>query len=451
MMIFAFLLINFTPYYFIHYSDPQIGRNDYTVPYCSIAVHQIMTMTPAPAFIIITGDMGEDPTNQNVILNQWRICDSLFDLLAVPKYFTPGNHDIGYANDSYWTPAMLAFYRNFWGMDYYATIYDSSLFVSLNSTLLDTYSGHSCYPYSLEQDSFLRATLTGAVNTYKHIFLFFHFPLYISSPTEANSQNNVDRPRRDTLLKYLRDYNITAVFTGHLHYDLLNFYGPSLLMTSLPTCETNINSCGYRVVKVYENGIETFVVYLNSPISTVSMNKIVQAQVQSDTLYVNIPFSFSCFVDTINYPQWQGATKRWIFKTGDTLYLPSGYYTYTDTGHYQILCEVYKSPHYSAIYRFKVYVTEPTTIRETGYCNSTSQVFITGTMGNHITIHSSVEQFCRLYGYSVDGRRFDIYSGILLGGDNKISIPASLGPGVYFICIQTPKSHKVYKFVYLKR
>ncbi|MEO0155745.1 MAG: hypothetical protein ABIL07_01345 [candidate division WOR-3 bacterium] len=72
-------------------------------------------------------------------------------------------------------------------------------------------------------------------------------------------------------------------------------------------------------------------------------------------------------------------------------------------------------------------------------------------MGNLITIHSSVEQFCRLYGYSVDGRRFDIYSGILFGGDNKISIPASLGPGVYFICIQTPKSHKVHKFVYLKR
>ncbi|MEO0206772.1 MAG: metallophosphoesterase [candidate division WOR-3 bacterium] len=445
------LLINFTPYYFIHYSDPQIGRNAYTVPYCSIAVHQIMAMTPAPAFIIITGDMGEDPTNQNVILTQWRICDSLFDLLAVPKYFTPGNHDIGYANDSYWTPAMLAFYRNFWGMDYYATIYDSSLFVSLNSTLLDTYSGHPCYPYSLEQDSFLRATLTGSGNNYEHIFLFFHFPLYLSSPFEANSQNNVDRPRRDTLLRYLNDYNITAVFTGHLHYDLLNFYGPSLLMTALPTCETNINSCGYRVAKVYENGIETFVVYLNSPISSVSMSKIVQAQVQSETIYVNTPFSFNCIVDTINHPEWQGSTKRWIFRIGDTLYSPSGNYTYTDTGHYQILCEVYKSPHYSAIYRFRVYVTEPTNIKETCCCTSTNQVFITGTMGNHITVHSSVEQLCRLYGYSVDGRRFNIYRGILRNGYDKISMPASLGAGVYFIRVQSRGTDKFHKFIFVRQ
>ncbi|MEO0166103.1 MAG: metallophosphoesterase [candidate division WOR-3 bacterium] len=448
-MICFLLLIDFTPYYFIHYSDPQIGRNAYTVPHCSIAVSQIMAMTPVPSFIIITGDMGEDPTNQNVILNQWRICDSLFDLLAVPKYFTPGNHDIGYANDNYWTPAMLAFYRNFWGMDYYATIYDSSLFVSLNSTLLDTYSGHSCYPYSLEQDSFLRTILEGASNTYKHIFLFFHFPLYISSPTEANSQNNVDRPRRDTLLKYLRDYNITAVFTGHLHYDLLNFYGPSLLMTALPTCETNINSCGYRVVKVYENGIETFVVYLNSPISTVSMNKIVQAEVQSDTLYVNIPFPFSCFVDTMNYPQWQGAIKRWIFRTGDTLYLPSGSYTFSDTGHYQILCQVYKSPHYAAIYRFRVYVRSSVGCGEITPRGEVSAVEFCNTMGTKIVIFNkgSTQNF-RISVYSVAGQRFVIYNGRLGRGKNQLEFPAFLSPGVYFIRIQTRDGDKFYKFIY---
>ncbi len=450
-MVIVLILFDFTPYYFIHYSDPQIGRNVYTVPYCSTAIHQIMEMTPAPAFVIITGDLGEDQYNQNNLLNQWHICDSLFDLLSMPKYYTPGNHDLGQANESCWNPTRIEFYRSFWGMDYYATIYDSSLFISLNSTLLDTYSGHSCYSYSLEQDSFLRATLTGAGNTYKHIFLFFHFPLYLSSPLEANSQNNVDRPRRDTLLKYLKDYNITGVFTGHLHYDLLNFYGPSLLMSGLATCETNISSCGYRVVKIYENGIETFVVYLTSPISSVSMSKIVQAQVQSETVYVNTPFSFSCSVDTLNYPQWQGSIKRWIFRTGDTLYLPSGSYTYSDTGHYQILCEVYKSPHYSALYRFQVYVVEPTTIKENADRVSTNSSFMIGTIGKYITIYSSVEQFCRLYAYSVDGRKFDIYSGILPVGRKKIFFLPSLRNGVYFVRVQTNTDVcRFIKFTYIR-
>lgn len=447
-MMLYIILFNFTPFYFIHYSDPQIGRNIYTVPHCSMAVHQIMAMEPQPAFIIVTGDMAEDPANQSNLLNQWRICDSLFDFLSISKYFTPGNRDIGYANDQYWTPARLELYRNFWGMDYYSVVYDSCIFINLNSTLLDTYSGHSCYPYSLQQDSFLRTTLLSASNSAYHIFLFHHFPLYLSSPTEPNSSNNVDRPRRDTLLKYLINYNIYGVFTGHLHYNLLNFYGPAMLMTALSTSETNINSCGYRVVKVYKNGIETFVIYLTAPMSSVSMIPIVQAQIQSETLYVNTPFSFSCVVDTINYPQWQGAIRRWIFRVGDTLYNSSGTFSYPDTGHYQILCQVYKSPHYSALYRFPVCVFSPTVTNELR--NFSPVPFLYNTMGDNFSIYSPITRSCTIKCFSVDGRGFEIFSGILKEGINDFSFPPDFGTGVYFIRLMVSENAYIYKFIHTK-
>ena len=250
-------LITFTPFYFIHYSDPQIGRNAYTIPYCSLAVDQISQMRPAPDFIMVCGDLANDPTNQTTVMGQWRICDSLFDLLPVPKYYSSGNNDLGYANEGCWTPSQLALYRGFWGPDYYSLDRDSCHFICLNSTMLDTYSGHACYPYSLEQDSFLISDLAGiAAGEYRHVFLFFHFPLYVSSPTEANSGSNVDRPRRDTLLQDLINYGFTSVVTGHLHSDLMNFYGPSLLESGLATCETSMGSCGYRPFKVFKDGVE---------------------------------------------------------------------------------------------------------------------------------------------------------------------------------------------------
>ncbi len=212
-------ILSFDPFYFIHYSDPQIGMSAAAQPNLATAVNQIDAMLPPAHFIIVAGDMGHNVENQVLVLEQWQICDSLFDLLSMPKYYIPGNHDVGYEDEACWTPDMLQFYRDFWGPDYYSFDTDSCHFIALNSTLLDTYNPHPCYSYSLEQDSFIRWDLQNIQSQeYKHLFFFFHFPLYILSPNDTNSHFVVDRPRRDTLLQYLIEENFTAVFTGHLHF-----------------------------------------------------------------------------------------------------------------------------------------------------------------------------------------------------------------------------------------
>jgi hypothetical protein len=458
---FILFLLTFNPFYFIHYSDPQIGRNAYTVPYCSLAIAQISAMSPLPRFVIVCGDMANNPENQTLVQQQWHTCDSLFDLLpvSVGKYYAPGNNDVGYEDEGCWTPGQLLLYRGFWGPDYYSfdnNSADSCHFIALNSTLLDTYSGHACYdPYSLEQDSFLRAdlaTVAGSLQKYKHLFFFHHFPLYVSSPGEGNSHSSVDRPRRDTLLLDLVDYDFSAVFAGHLHGDLQFLYGPSLLQTGLATCETNIGLCGYRVVKVFSNGIETFTVWLQSPLDTVPMVNIVSASVDPETLQAGETAYFNCLVDSFNFPDWRSLSYAWDFGDSSASGQANTTHIYADTGHYRVVFRAYNNPRLCAQYKFDIVVRSTqiaeneaqTAVRD---LNSVIRIYSSSIIrpNSHLSfeLHSSVHSLSAVL-YSADGR---CVTDLEPFGSNKcvqnLSMPAGLAPGIYFLLFkyQTIENH----------
>lgn len=447
-------LFAFNPFYFIHYSDPQIGRNAQTVPYCSLAVNQIGQMSPAPNFVLVCGDMADDPTNQSIVQSQWRICDSLFDLLPMPKYYAPGNNDLGYANEGCWTPSQLALYRGFWGPDYYAFSRDSCYFICLNSTLLDTYSGHACYSYSLEQDSFMRATFASIQpHEYKNLFLFFHFPLFIAYPTEDNSGSNVDRPRRDTILADLDEYRVTSVLTGHLHTDLMNFYRPSLLMSGLATCETSIGSCGYRAVKVFENGLETFVIWLQSPIDTLPMVNIVTPGVNLDTVHVGDTVSFSCVVDSNQFPDWRGLTYSWQFGDGQTSSSPETSYAYTDTGHYNVVFNAYKTPHLAALYHFKVVVEPDQSIVENinDHYKSPNFHVITSVVKDKFIYEITRKGSVSIDLYQANGRLILSQKlGILSPGRHHVNFGSPLSTGIYFVRLESNGYSITQKIIQIK-
>lgn len=442
----AFVLFSFTPFYFVHYSDPQIGRNVYAIPNCSLAVYQIGNLSPPPGFIIVCGDMAEDPTDTNTLKTQWRICDSLFDILTIPKYFTPGNRDVGYASQSCWTPAQLSLYRRVWGSDYYSFDYDSCHFIGLNSTLLDTYSGHPCYPFSLEQDSFLRTDLaTITPQRYLHNFIFFHFPLYVSYATEPNSNNNVDRPRRDTILNALVNKNFTAVFTGHLHYELMNFYNYTLLQSGPSTSETNINQCGYRLVKVFRNGIETFAVWLNAPLTNVSMAQIVTPAISTETTYVNTPVGFSCIVDSVNFPQWTGLSYLWRFGDSQTSNQPNTSHSYQNPGEYLVNFTAYKTPSLCAVYRFRILVLTYQTIKEDN-----------DKQGNRLHLPTIIENSLKFQFLSDAGKiEFSLYSAdgrevFCKTQPQEFAIPDYLPAGIYFFRLYLQDSVKYGKFIKIR-
>ena len=445
-------LIAFIPFYFIHYSDPQIGVNgDLARQNMATAVGQINALTPQPRFLISAGDQANNPENFTLVQDQWRVCDSLFDLLSIPVRVAPGNNDLGYEDEGCWTPALLQAYRNFWGMDYYSFDSDSCHFIGLNSTLLDTYSGHACYSYSLSQDSFLANDLPNTPPaSYRHLFMFFHFPLYQNSPAEGNSHNVVDRPRRDTVLADLIRYQAAAVFTGHWHMDWMNFYGPSLLETGITTNQAS--NCGYRIVKVLDNGVETFHVLLSNPMTGVSLNRIVTADLSPDTVQTGQTVNFTCSVDSVNNPTWQGLSYYWAFGDGDSALTTNPSHIFADSGHYRVIFRAYKIHDLCALYYLPVVVTSGQEVTENINDRQNTPDFrlIGGIVKDDFIFYLPEQNKVGIYIYQADGRLVMSKNlGIQDRGRNRFELSRSLTPGIYFVRISVADRSIVGKLIKL--
>ena len=450
-----FFLFSFTNFYFIHMSDPQIGSVPEATTNLAQAVDQINQMAPLAHFVIVAGDLGNASADSDTVIlySQWMVCDSLLDNLTMPVYVVPGNHDIREPVRSY----RQAFYRNFWGMDYYSFNQDSCHFLALNSCLLDTYS-----PIALPQDSFIRADLDSIQSQkYYHKFYLFHYPLYLSSPTEPDSGVNVNQPRRDTILNDLVAYDFSGVWTGHLHEELTNLYGPAMLVTGTATSMmVNPEDCGYRVVKVFENGIETFPVAVLYPEDTLPLNKIVMVLASPETVQVSQPVNFTAQVDTLNYPAWHGLSYRWLFGDGDSSNIASPTHTYSDTGHFSVLFTAVRTPHLAALYRLNILVLDGSHISEEAIASDNQfHVRIFSIQYNNIELEifmdktstESAHRAVKVTLYDVSGRvAIGPVNKGLTPGLNRIRLAKAMPVGVYFYRIEIDESNTTGKCVLIR-
>jgi hypothetical protein len=160
-----------------------------------------------PALVITTGDMipgyaGEE----GALRDQWRSYRDAIGPMAVPYFNVPGNHDI---QDE--TSAKL--WKEMWGPTYYAFDYGSARFIAL-----DTETEES--RVTGKQFAWLQQQLEGAGS--RHVFLFFHRPLFPFGPHIGNSldKHPEDRDRLHQLFVRNKD-RIRGVFQGHEH--LYNF------------------------------------------------------------------------------------------------------------------------------------------------------------------------------------------------------------------------------------
>jgi hypothetical protein len=439
----------FTPFYFIHWSDPQISLSSSApTTNMALAVSQINAMRPRAHFAIVCGDMSDNQDNPPA---EWNICDSLFDLLLMPKYVCPGNNDLGYPNEDDWTPTRLALYRSFWGPDYYSVTLDSCHFIALNSVLLNTFSPHACYPYSLEQDSFLRYDLLNApAGSYEHMFMFYHFPTFTTSWDEGNDvRNNICRPRRDTILAAIKEYKIPGMFAGHHHGDYLNFYDIALLQRGL----TTNNGGGYRAVKVFGDGYEMFTIPLSSPIDTVPLVKIVTIAASAETVMVGQPLDFTALVDTTHYPAWTGLGFRWFFGDGDSSNLRNPSHVYADTGHYTVHFRSYKIATLGAYYKLRIIVKPATYVSE-----HAEKVRDLPIRVNSLSLRSRRIVFEVPMTAVLDLRLYNPAGVLVTGsygrryekGRHAFNLPAGLAGGVYFLNISNAGSSQNHKVVLIQ-
>jgi len=148
-------------------------------------------------------------------------------VFSMPYYLVPGNHDIGEKihpalpgidEKISITKRAVGQYEQHFGRQRYSFKHDDCLFLVINTMLLN-----SGLEEEQEQWEWLAQTLSD--NAEKRVFVFAHYPLFLSSRNEPNHYDNIDEPARSRLIELLKLYRVEGYYAGHVHnffYNQLN-------------------------------------------------------------------------------------------------------------------------------------------------------------------------------------------------------------------------------------
>ena len=203
-----------------------------------------------PAFVVVCGDMTNDPDDEDQLAEVRRIGSLLSK--DIPIYWVAGNHDVGNSP----TKESLARYRKRFGDDNYSFDHGDSHFVVVNSGI--------CFDPGVvphEWDAlveFLNKDLQQAKSAgCDHIVVFMHHPLFLGRADEDDGYFVIPGERRRVILKILQSVGVSAVFAGHLHRNICAADGDlQMVTTSAVGYPLGDDPSGLRIVKMYGNSIE---------------------------------------------------------------------------------------------------------------------------------------------------------------------------------------------------
>jgi predicted phosphodiesterase len=221
---------------FVQVSDPQLGwgygyAND--VNSLRQAVSHINGLKPD--LVVFCGDLVNTFTDSS-IADFLQIRSGLI----MPSYCAAGNHDVGNSP----TVSSLERYRQALGDDYFSFEHKGYTFVIANTQLWKA-------PVAGEtekQDAWLRQTLAAARDKNSPIFIVQHYPLYLTSPDEAEEYYNLPPAKRSELLALFETSGVVAVLSGHRHQLVINEYKGIQMVTGETTCRnTDGRPLGFRL------------------------------------------------------------------------------------------------------------------------------------------------------------------------------------------------------------
>jgi hypothetical protein len=180
--------------------------------------------SPPPAFGLHLGDIvhpvPELPTFEPAVA----IFREMAASLPFPFHLIPGNHDVGDKRVD-WMPAgavtaeHVEQYRRLLGPDRFAFDHGGCRFVAMNAQLFN-----SGLAEEAEQREWLESQIATAGDL--RVFVFSHYPPYVSEPDEPGSYDNIDEPARGWLLGLMRSPRVEAFFAGHVHNFWYDRIGP---------------------------------------------------------------------------------------------------------------------------------------------------------------------------------------------------------------------------------
>jgi 3',5'-cyclic AMP phosphodiesterase CpdA len=199
-----------------------------------------------PAFVVMGGDMIDDPNSEDQL-------DALLEITAgldpaIAMRWVPGNHDI--ADDTV-TPTRHSIdkYRETFGSDYYGFDHGDLRFLVLNTVVVD-HPGQVPDQWD-EQLAFLDWETERAAVNGSRVVLLGHHPLFIRQPNESDTYWNLPRKRRRIILDLARRARVRAAFAGHWHRNAIGWDGDLEMVTSGPVgYPLGTDPSGFRIVRV---------------------------------------------------------------------------------------------------------------------------------------------------------------------------------------------------------
>ena len=192
-------------------------------------VEQLNTLKPD--FVVHLGDITHPAPGTPAYEDSADRFHRVYENLDCPLYLVAGNHDIGEkafpgqplaqqeaqrtVNDD-----MIAEYESQFQAQYYSFEHQDCLFVIINGMIVN--SGLACEE---AQRQWLEALLKE--NHGRRVFMFSHYPPYLSRPDECEHYDATDEPGRSWLLGLFERYEVEGYYAGHVHNFFFNRHGPT--------------------------------------------------------------------------------------------------------------------------------------------------------------------------------------------------------------------------------
>jgi 3',5'-cyclic AMP phosphodiesterase CpdA len=184
-----------------------------------------------PDFVVHLGDIVHPVPGSPAYEDSATRFHGLYEDLGCPLYLVAGNHDIGEKafpgqprgpQEARATVSddKIAAYESQFQAHYYSFEHQGCLFVIINGLIVN--SGLACEE---AQRQWLEALL--GENQGRRIFIFSHYPPYLSRADETCHYDATDEPGRSWLLGLFERYAVEAYYAGHVHNFFFNRFGPT--------------------------------------------------------------------------------------------------------------------------------------------------------------------------------------------------------------------------------
>lgn len=247
---------------FMQITDPQLGamcavrgiEREKAIQIESDRLLQAVTVANEinPDFLVVTGDIGHNNMDTSEVNRVKTIMSRVSK--DIPIHWATGNRDISYDGEVT-DPDLLEIFRVEFGDDYYSFTHKGVHFTVLSSTVI--YNSEKVPGEWEDQLSFLEDDLEAAESSgFPLKIVFSHHPMFLRHPEEGDAATHIPFERRKILMKLFNKYQVSHVFSGHLHRNHIVRSGiTEHVSTSAVGLQAGNDKPGYRLISVQGNRV----------------------------------------------------------------------------------------------------------------------------------------------------------------------------------------------------